>query len=58
MNYTIVDLLEQDAVYEENGKMRAYTIFAFDPIHSYETFYIEFDSGCQHNSERHNEGVE
>lgn len=58
MNYTIVDLLERDAVSEENGKMRAYTIFAFDPIHSYEIFYIEFDSGCQHNSESHNKGVE
>lgn len=56
--YTIVDLQKQNMVVEENGAMRAYTFFAFDPVRSYEAFYIEFDSGCQHDSEKHNDGVE
>ena len=38
--------------------MRAYSIFPFDPIRSMEMFYIEFDSGCHHASEKHNDGVE
>ena len=38
--------------------MRAYSIFPFDPIRSMEMFYIEFDSGCHHASEKHNGGVE
>lgn len=56
--YTIVDLQKQNMVLEENGEMRAYTLFAFDPIRSYEVFYIEFDSGCEHHSDKHNDGVE
>lgn len=56
--YTIVNLQEQDIITEENGAMRAYTLFGFDPIRCFETFYIEFDAGCQHHSEQHNEGVE
>ncbi len=56
--YTIVDLQKQNMVLEENGEMRVYTFFTFDPIRSYEAFYIEFCSGCQHHSEKHNDGVE
>lgn len=56
--YTIVDFQEQNMVLEENGTMRVYTLFAFDPIRSYESFYIEFDAGCQHHSDKHNDGVE
>lgn len=56
--YTIVDLQKQEAIVEEHGKMRAYTLFAFDPIRCLETFYIEFDAGCQHYSDKHNDGVE
>lgn len=56
--YTIVDFQEQNMVLEENGTMRVYTLFAFDPIRSYEAFYIEFDAGCQHHSDKHNDGIE
>ncbi len=38
--------------------MRAYPLFAFDPIRSVETFYIEFDPGCCHHSDKHSDGVE
>lgn len=57
-DYAIVDFKEQKMISEEDGKMRAYTLFAFDPVRSAETFYIEFDAGCEHYSSKHNDGVE
>lgn len=56
--YTVVDLQEQDVLLEENGAMKVYTLFAFDPIRSCEAFYIEFQAGCEHDSDKHNDGVE
>lgn len=56
--YTVVDLQERDVLIEENGAMKVYTLFAFDPIRSCEAFYIEFESGCKHMSDKHNDGVE
>ena len=56
--YTVVDLQEHDMIMEENGSMRAYTLFSFDPVRGFEVFYIEFDAGCRHYSDRHNDGVE
>lgn len=56
--YTIVGLQEQDVVSEENGAMKVHTLFRFDPVRSCEVFHIEFDSGCQHHSDKHNDGVE
>lgn len=56
--YTVVDFKKQNMISEENGAMRAYTLFAFDPVRGFEMFFIEFDSGCQHHSSEHNDGVE
>ena len=56
--YTIIDLQEQDVLSEENGAMKVYTLFKFDPIRSCEAFYIEFEPGCAHDSDKHNDGVE
>lgn len=56
--YTVVDLQEQDVLLEEHGAMKVHTLFAFDPIRSCEAFYIEFDAGCLHDSDKHNDGVE
>ncbi|MDO4157393.1 MAG: XRE family transcriptional regulator [Oscillospiraceae bacterium] len=56
--YTVVDLQEQDVLLEESGAMKVYTLFAFDPIRSCEAFYIEFEAGCEHDSDKHNDGVE
>lgn len=42
----------------DGGKMRAYPLFTYDPVRSVETFYIEFDPGCRHASDRHSDGVE
>jgi len=58
VGYTVVDLQERDVLIEENGAMKVYTIFAFDTIRSCEAFYIEFESGCEHMSDKHNDGVE
>ncbi|MCM1061923.1 MAG: XRE family transcriptional regulator [Eubacterium sp.] len=56
--YTVVDFKEQNAVIKENGAMKAYTAFPFDPARGFEAFYIEFDAGCEHYSDKHNDGVE
>lgn len=56
--YSVIDLSDQDAVSAENGAMRAYTLFSYDPIRNFEVFYIEFEPGCIHTSEKHNDNVE
>ncbi len=56
--YAIVDIKDKDVIIEQQGKMRAYPLFQYDPIRNVETFYIEFDKGCHHISNRHNDGVE
>ena len=56
--YSIADLSGQDAVSAENGAMRAYTLFSYDPVRSFEAFYNEFDPGCIHTSDKHNDNVE
>lgn len=56
--YTVVDIPREAAVFEDNGRMRAYPLFPYDPIRNVEIFHIEFDAGCRHMSEKHNDGVE
>lgn len=56
--YSLVGLDEKNVILEECGKMRAYPLFAYDPVRNVETFYIEFDKGCHHSSDKHNDGVE
>lgn len=56
--YDVVDLNGQNQILEENGAMKAYPLFAFDPIRGFEMFYIEFEAGCEHHSSKHNDGVE
>lgn len=56
--YTIAGLGENDLIMEENGGMRAYPLFSFDPVRNVEAFYIEFDAGVHHDSFPHVEGVE
>lgn len=56
--YAVVDLQEKNVVVEDDGRMRAYPLFAYDPVRNMETFYIEFDSCCNHCSEKHLDGVE
>lgn len=56
--YSVVDIEENEPILEEHGKMRAYLLFTYDPIRNVEVFYIEFDNGCLHESEKHNDDVE
>lgn len=56
--YAIADLQQKTVILEDGGRMRAYPLFAYDPIRNVELFYIEFDKGCSHISDKHSEGVE
>lgn len=56
--YTVVDIEKNEIMLEDDGRMRAYPLFTYDPIRNVEIFYIEFDSKCCHASDRHNDGVE
>ncbi len=57
-DYQLSDIKDKMPIEEENGAMRAYTLFSYDPIRSTEIFLIEFDVECCHSSEKHNDGVE
>lgn len=56
--YMVAGLSEKEMITEEDGGMRAYPLFPFDPARNVEVFYIEFDAGVQHDSVPHVEGVE
>lgn len=56
--YTVAGPLEKELITEENGGMRAYPLFPFDPVRNVEIFYIELDPGVKHDSLPHVMGVE
>lgn len=56
--YTVAGLSEKEMITEEDGGMRAYPLFPFEPARNVEVFYIEFDAGVRHDSVPHVEGVE
>ena len=56
--YTVAGFSEKDMITEEDGGMRAYPLFSFDPARNLEVFYIEFDAGITHDSLPHVAGVE
>ena len=56
--YTVVDIAQETAIFEDDGRMKAYPLFPYDPIRNVEIFHIEFGAGCKHISEKHNDGVE
>lgn len=56
--YLAIGIFDKDPIVEDDGRMRAYPIFPYDPIRSVEVFFIEFDAECHHASEKHNDGVE
>jgi len=45
-------------IIEDNNRMKLYPIFPFDANKGFEIFTIELESGCNHISNPHNEGVE
>lgn len=56
--YALATPEESQVMLGDEGRMRAYPMFTYDPMRSVETFYIEFDEGCCHQSDRHSDGVE
>ncbi len=56
--YRVARLDKKNMITEENGGMRAYPLFPFDPMRNMEAFYIEFDAGVRHESLPHLSGVE
>lgn len=56
--FSAVSPLKNEMISEENGAMRAYTLFPFDPLRNFEAFYIEFDAECAHCSDGHCDNVE
>lgn len=56
--YAVAGPEESTVILGDGGRMRAYPLFAYDPVRSVETFYIAFDPGCDHRSDRHEDGVE
>ena len=56
--YTVAGLSEKEMITEEDGRMRAYPLFPFEPARNLEVFYIEFDAGVTHDSLPHVAGVE
>jgi transcriptional regulator with XRE-family HTH domain len=56
--YTIVDHRTIKPVLEDDGRMRAYPLFTYDPLRNNEMFYVEFDSQCHRIAEKHFDGVE
>lgn len=57
-DYTVADIGAEEPITEEDGRMRAYTIFPFDPQKGFEAFAVEFDSGCEHCSHKHGDNIE
>lgn len=55
--YAVLKLEEIEPISEADGKMKVYPLFNYDPIHSAEFFYIEFEPGCEHASSKHSTGV-
>ncbi|MFE5322707.1 helix-turn-helix domain-containing protein [Paenibacillus sp. NPDC056579] len=49
---------ELEPFWEEDGQYRAYPLIPFDQNKQFEVYTVEMDTGCAHESEPHNEGVE
>lgn len=56
--YAVADIGHKPQILGDNGRMRAYPLFSYDPVRNVEVFYIAFDQGCFHKSDKHNYGVE
>ncbi|MFO1445485.1 helix-turn-helix transcriptional regulator [Bacillus sp. Bva_UNVM-123] len=54
----LVDLKTISPIVECNGNYRVYPIFPFDPRKKFEIYTVEIEPGCEHTSDKHNEGVE
>lgn len=55
---TVVEIRSKEPIVEDNGRMKAYPIFSFDPNRQIEIYYIELSPGCRHTAKAHLSGVE
>lgn len=51
--YTVARPGVAEMITEEDGRMRAYPLFPFEPARNLEGFYIEFDAGVKHGSSQY-----
>ncbi|HPJ01606.1 MAG TPA: XRE family transcriptional regulator [Candidatus Limiplasma sp.] len=56
--YVVANVEFDTLLQEENGMMRASSMFPYDPLRNVEIFYLELDPGCNHGSDKHMEGTE
>ncbi len=56
--YVVANVEFDTLLEEENGMMRASSLFPYDPVRNVEIFYLELDPGCKHASDKHMEGTE
>ncbi|MDQ0268813.1 helix-turn-helix domain-containing protein [Cytobacillus purgationiresistens] len=54
----VVKLNDVVPIMEYEGNYRVYPIFPFDPRKKFEIFSVEIETGYEHASHKHNEGVE
>ncbi len=57
-DFQVVTLDEIEQITEEDGGMKAYPMFPFDPVRNVEVFYLEMDAKVRHLSEPQRRGVE
>ncbi|GLB58829.1 helix-turn-helix domain-containing protein [Cytobacillus sp. NCCP-133] len=53
-----IELQTITPIMESKGNYKVYPVFPFDPRKKFEIFTVEVEPGCQHTSDKHNEGVE
>ena len=56
--FQVVGLEDIEGITEENGGMKAYPMFPFDPARNVEVFFVELDAQVIHPSEPQRRGVE
>lgn len=57
-DFQVADLENVEQITEEDGGMKAYLMFPFDPVRNVEVFFLELDAQVRHSSESQRRGVE
>lgn len=57
-DFQVVDLEDIEQITEENGGIKAYPMFPFDPVRNVEVFYLEMAAKVKHPSAVQRRGVE
>lgn len=52
-DHGVVPILDLPAVTTDDGKMKLYDVFSFNPISGFEYFYITLEPGASHASQAH-----